>query len=182
MREQGRGGEATILDVLRSDQAQIGKLFDQYMKSMGDTQLEKEELAQTICEAVTIHRKVEEEVLYPEIRKANDVLATALKQADLDISRRIVDIRENATDPAQRDRALMRLLDVVGRRAKAREQVVFPFVQWRFPADTMRRLAAEWARRSLQLRRAARSFVGSVMRGPAMHASVMRSSQRQQGA
>ena len=154
---------ATIIDVLRADQAQIGRLFEEYLKAMGDSPMEKQELAQTICEAVTIHRKVEEEVLYPEIRKANDVLASALAQADIDISRRIADIRENATDEVQRDSALVQLIGLVHRRAKAREQVVFPFVQWRVPEETMRRLAAECARRSLRLRRAAHSLMGSVM-------------------
>lgn len=145
---------ATLVDVLRADQALIGKLFQQYRDAAKDSELERQELAHTICAAVTYHRKAEREILYPEIRRASAILASALEYADLEVSRCIADVRANSANNRRRGLALMRLYDLSQRGMQTHESIVFPFVQWRLPAASMPRLATECARCLARLRHA----------------------------
>ena len=70
------------IQLLRSDHAEVSALFAKYDK--GGSRLSPEEkraLAEKICEALTVHAKIEEEIFYPacddSVRKAEDLLAEA---------------------------------------------------------------------------------------------------------
>lgn len=140
-------GATTLVDVLRADQELIGRLFQQYLDAIKDSSLERQELAQTICDAVTRHRKAEQEILYPEIRKASATLADAIEFTDLEISRWIAYVRANPADDRRLGLSLARLFDLSQRRMQTRESIVFPFILWRLPGASMPRLAGECARR-----------------------------------
>lgn len=159
---QAAGGATdvtTVVDVLRADQELIGRLFQQYLDAIKDSSLEREELAKTICDAVTRHRKAEQEILYPEIRKASATLANAIEFADLEISRCIAHVHANPADDQRRDLALARLFDLSQRRMQTRESIVFPFILWRLPGASMPRLTGECARRLKPAWRAAGAAV-----------------------
>jgi hemerythrin superfamily protein len=61
-----RAPEATAL--LRADHQAVQKLFDQFEKTRSEDR--KGTLAQQICEELTIHARIEEEIFYPAAREA----------------------------------------------------------------------------------------------------------------
>ncbi len=76
-----RPGAAYALTLLRKDHAEVTALFDKYekgMKRMDDAK--KTELALQICDMLTVHARIEEEIFYPacqEIEGLEDILAEA---------------------------------------------------------------------------------------------------------
>lgn len=66
------------LDVLTKDHAAVDKLFRRYARSP-DSQTRAEIVAQ-ICDALTLHAHIEEQIFYPEVRgaiEADDLLDEA---------------------------------------------------------------------------------------------------------
>ncbi|MDQ6707402.1 MAG: hemerythrin domain-containing protein [Acidobacteriota bacterium] len=59
--------DATTL--LHKDHEAVSGLFDQYEKARSATK--KFELVQQICEELTVHAQIEEEIFYPAVRKAS---------------------------------------------------------------------------------------------------------------
>ena len=73
-----RGAEAVdALRLLRSQHEEVSALFEEFEKSPD----EKEALAEQICEALTAHATIEEEIFYPAVREgvedAEDLIAEA---------------------------------------------------------------------------------------------------------
>ncbi|HUL10177.1 MAG TPA: hemerythrin domain-containing protein [Candidatus Acidoferrum sp.] len=69
------------LRLLRSDHEEVSALFRKYEKGTRLGAEEKRALAERICDALTIHAKIEEEIFYPAcdeaVQKAEDLLAEA---------------------------------------------------------------------------------------------------------
>jgi hypothetical protein len=70
------------LTLLRSDHEEVSALFDKYEK--GKSRLDanrKKALSEEICQALTVHAQIEEEIFYPacheQVDKAEDLLAEA---------------------------------------------------------------------------------------------------------
>lgn len=66
------------LDLLEQDHREVEQMFDEFDELEGDEG--KEELAQKICMALTVHAQIEEEIFYPAARKAtgdNDLIDEA---------------------------------------------------------------------------------------------------------
>jgi len=83
MTARAAASDATIL--LARDHAQVKKLFKQYEKlasGQADSQ-ERGELAQQICQALTVHATVEEEIFYPAAREAG-VKSDLLDEAEVE--------------------------------------------------------------------------------------------------
>ena len=68
-REIRRSKAANALDLLEQDHRQVERLLDEFDEIEGDNE-KKDELAQKICIEVTVHVQIEEEIFYPEARKA----------------------------------------------------------------------------------------------------------------
>jgi hemerythrin superfamily protein len=54
--------------LLDSDHQQVEKMFADYQSASDET--EKSRLAQAICQALTVHATIEEEIFYPAFRSA----------------------------------------------------------------------------------------------------------------
>ena len=59
---------ADATTLLRRDHEAVSALFEQYEKARSSAK--KFDLVQEICEELTIHAQVEEEIFYPAVRKA----------------------------------------------------------------------------------------------------------------
>lgn len=60
-------------DLLDADHKAVKKLFKEFeelTESRGNTREKKRRLAQRICQELTVHAQIEEEIFYPAIRKA----------------------------------------------------------------------------------------------------------------
>jgi hemerythrin-like domain-containing protein len=76
--------EKDACDLLDADHRNVKKMFKQYeelMESRGRTAAQKKmDLAQQICQELTVHAQIEEEIFYPALRAAlkdTDMLAEA---------------------------------------------------------------------------------------------------------
>lgn len=54
--------------ILRADHKAVGELFEQYEGARSHNR--KKELVAKICEALTVHAQVEEEIFYPAVKQA----------------------------------------------------------------------------------------------------------------
>jgi hemerythrin superfamily protein len=61
------------IDLLKRDHDDVDKLFSQYEDIKdGDDDADKELLVAQICDALTVHAQIEEEIFYPAARRALD--------------------------------------------------------------------------------------------------------------
>lgn len=58
------------LALLGADHKKVQKLFKDFKKLKTDEALEKTELIKTVCDELTIHARIEEEIFYPAVREA----------------------------------------------------------------------------------------------------------------
>ena len=70
--------QQTAIDILTKDHATVKKLFKKYESLIDNkgSKSEKQEVANSICQELTVHATIEEELFYPRVRKA-------LKEKDL---------------------------------------------------------------------------------------------------
>jgi hemerythrin superfamily protein len=76
----------TALDVLKSDHAEVKKLFKQFESfKKSEDRDGMQQVAQAACKALSIHAQIEEEIFYPALRSAGDA-DDALDEADVEHS------------------------------------------------------------------------------------------------
>jgi hemerythrin superfamily protein len=76
----------TALDLLKADHAEVKKLFNQFEKQKKNEDDEgMEQTVRAICQALSIHAQIEEEIFYPALRAAADA-DDALDEADVEHS------------------------------------------------------------------------------------------------
>jgi hemerythrin superfamily protein len=66
----GNGAKRDAIALLKADHRQVEKWFGQFEKARSADR--KQELAQNICLALTVHAQIEEEIFYPEFLEATD--------------------------------------------------------------------------------------------------------------
>jgi hemerythrin superfamily protein len=79
----GSSGNLDAITLLKSDHRQVEGWFADFAAS--DDPLEKEELAGNICDALTVHAQIEEEIFYPAFLEAvgdEDVYDEAVDEHD----------------------------------------------------------------------------------------------------
>ncbi len=64
------GGQQDAIALLKADHRQVEEWFEQFEKSRLDSK--KSELAQKICQALTVHTMIEEEIFYPAFYEATE--------------------------------------------------------------------------------------------------------------
>jgi acetyl esterase/lipase/hemerythrin superfamily protein len=67
------------LDLLKNDHREVQELFDEFDEI--DDNKKKQQIAQKLCMMLSVHAQMEEEIFYPEVRKAtkdNDLIDEAL--------------------------------------------------------------------------------------------------------
>ena len=66
----GKSRPADAIKLLKDDHRQVRKMFDAFDTT--DDDAKKQELAQQICKALTVHAQIEEEIFYPAAYEALD--------------------------------------------------------------------------------------------------------------
>jgi hemerythrin superfamily protein len=80
-RPASRAKTQNALSLLKEDHAKVSSLFDKFAKWDGRT--DKKALAHQICDDLTVHAAVEEQIFYPAVRDAiND--PELVKEADVE--------------------------------------------------------------------------------------------------
>ncbi|MDQ6620786.1 MAG: hemerythrin domain-containing protein [Pseudomonadota bacterium] len=71
-RQQNASAAPDAITLLIQDHDEVKKMFKEYERLGDSAQASKQELAEQICEALTIHTQIEEEIFYPALREALD--------------------------------------------------------------------------------------------------------------
>jgi hemerythrin superfamily protein len=67
--QRSRKSEAmSALDLLEHDHREVEQMFDKFGEV--DDDKKKQEIARELCMMLTVHARIEEEIFYPEVRKA----------------------------------------------------------------------------------------------------------------
>jgi hemerythrin superfamily protein len=134
----------------------------------------KRAIAETLCTALEIHAKLEEEIFYPAMRSVDPDLIEESYSEHGEMKRLINEL--HAMRPADRayDMTLMQLMRVVITHVALEETKVFPDAERVLGDDRLAELGAEMARRRMQLvaPRAGEITVNSMKTFPAATAAL----------
>ncbi len=126
-----KSAPSDAIEMLMSDHKAVKALFKQYDKLVagdGDTD-EKQAIAQQICQALTVHAQVEEELFYPAAREVLGDDEDLVDEADVEHSTAkdlIAQIEGSSPDEALYDAQVKVLGEYIDHHVKEEEGEMFP--------------------------------------------------------
>jgi hemerythrin superfamily protein len=143
------------ISLLTEDHAEVKKMFKEFekMKEEEDNEDEKAELVARICEALTVHAQIEEEIFYPAVREALDEDAQdVMDEADVEHASAkdlIAQLEESEPGDDHYDAKVTVLGEMINHHVKEEEGQMFP--QAKKAKVDMDALGAELMQRKEQL-------------------------------
>jgi iron-sulfur cluster repair protein YtfE (RIC family) len=119
-------------ELLDADHLAVKHLFVQYARlAITDPERSKPraQLAQRICDELTVHAQIEEEILYPALRDARPDAAPLLDEAEMEhghVKDLVARIRAHATADAELDTLVAELARSVEHHVKEERDQLFP--------------------------------------------------------
>jgi hemerythrin superfamily protein len=112
--------------LLKADHQEVSAMFERFEKSRQDRV--KAELASRICDALTIHAKIEEEIFYPAVREAidDDDLMDEANVEHASLKMLIGQIQSRRPDSEMFDAKVTVLGEYVKHHVKEEQQEMFP--------------------------------------------------------
>jgi len=127
-RSSRRRTTKTALDVLKSDHAEVTKLFKQFQRfSKAEDPEGMQDVAQAVCKALGIHAEIEESIFYPALRNSAGADAP-LDEADVEHShiKELVAQLESSNPGEELFEARMKVLsEYVAHHVKEEESTLF---------------------------------------------------------
>ena len=117
----------SAIDLLEEDHRQVEEWFDEYDELKKDDD-RKAELAQKICLALKVHAQIEEEIFYPQARKAtedNDLIDEAVVE-HATVKNLIAEIESMEVGEDLYDAKIRVLGEMVKQHIKEEEEELFP--------------------------------------------------------
>ena len=128
-----RAGKKDVLSLLRQDHEAVTELFEQYERGHARMSPDRRQsIVQTICQELTIHAQIEEEIFYPavaeQVKGAEDLVAEA--QVEHEGMKRLVGELEAAEpDEELYDAKVSVLGEYVKHHVKEEQNEIFPRVR-----------------------------------------------------
>lgn len=147
--------EATA--ILRADHKLVSELFDAFKAA--PSRPEKRRLAERICQELTVHTQIEEEIFYPAVKAAlrNKTLVPQARVEHDSLKVLVKDIMHIEADDELFDARVMVLAEYVRHHVKEEQNRIFPEV---LSSDLdLGALGARLQQRKLELQRAADGLV-----------------------
>ena len=124
-----RAASEDALALLRADHDAVLALFDKYESARRKEQ--KQKLAEQICMELTIHATIEEEIFYPELRRAKPVksIDDILDEADVEhdgAKKLIAEIEGSSVDDEKFDARIKVLSEYIKHHVKEEYRCAFP--------------------------------------------------------
>ena len=113
-----------ITKVLRDDHARIKRLF-----LRASQEPENLEIALDVCDELTIHSTIEEEVVYPALRQLNAGLADEAEDDHEEAKELIAEIEDLDPDDPAVDAMLLQLKRSVLAHVEREEKAIFPVLE-----------------------------------------------------
>jgi hemerythrin superfamily protein len=127
-RKQEKGGSQDAIQLLRKDHEDVNRMFEEFEKADEDR---KFELAADICQALTVHATIEEEIFYPQVREvidAEDMMIEA--EIEHDSARHLIEkIQEGEVDEVQLSAMIKVLQEYVNHHVNEEQRRMFPRVR-----------------------------------------------------
>ena len=139
--------EATAM--LRADHALVSKLFEQYEKS--ESTAKKRSLVDQICQELTVHTELEEEIFYPAVQRAleDHELVPEAEVEHASIKSLIEQVKTGEPGTDEFDAKVKVMAEYVKHHVKEEHTQMFP--KARKSRINMRELGAEMAARKAAL-------------------------------
>jgi hypothetical protein len=140
------------LDLLRSEYTSIWNLCELYRSGLEDDSRDhRTKVAHNLCHMISICSVIEQEVLYPEVRKIDEEFVFDLLLVHDEINASIMEIRTLTPEDMDYDLEVLRLIDIVQSHLREGERRLLPLIERDIPAARLRPLAADFVRRRLLL-------------------------------
>ena len=133
-RTKAASGRIDSFAKLKADHAAVKKLFDQFERSKDNmSDAEKNALADQVCQELTVHAQIEEEIFYPAVREvADDELNELLDEAEVEhagVKELIAQLEDASPKDELYDAKVTVLGEQVKHHADAEEKEMFPKVK-----------------------------------------------------
>ncbi|MDB5892359.1 MAG: hemerythrin hhE cation binding protein [Polaromonas sp.] len=147
------------VDLLDADHKAVKKMFIDYNALCDDEAAvqAKRELAEKICQALTVHAQIEEEIFYPKVREAvgDDALVDEAEEEHAEAKAMIALIQEMDAGDDAYDATVKQLGEAIDHHVlEEREQM---FLQARYAPLDLKTLAVPLFNRKNQLKKAAQA-------------------------
>jgi hemerythrin superfamily protein len=127
-KKQQEDGGVDALQLLKQDHDEVRKMFDEFESADEDR---KFELAAEICQSLTIHAAIEEEIFYPQVREAidaEDLMAEA--EIEHETAKMLIErIQEGEVDEIQLTAMVKVLSEYVNHHVSEEQRKLFPRVR-----------------------------------------------------
>jgi len=141
---------ASATSMIRADHTHVVSTFHQFRAETPHRR--KEAIVETVCLALDVHTKIEEEIFYPALREVapeNDALEKSVPEHD-EIRRLVARLREMRAGNPDYDRTFMELMREVMHHVADEETILLPLAEQRL-ADRLGELGAQMTKRRLEL-------------------------------
>lgn len=127
-RKQDKGGSQDAIQLLRKDHEEVNRMFEEFEKADEDR---KFELAADICQALTVHTTIEEEIFYPQVREAIDAEDMMIEaEIEHDSAKHLIEkIQEGEVDEVQLSAMIKVLQEYVNHHINEEQRRMFPRVR-----------------------------------------------------
>jgi hypothetical protein len=132
-RRRSDSKKVLALTLLKADHDEVKDLFDKYEKGKDKMSAsQKQALATTICQMLTIHTTIEEEIFYPAVREQMDDMEDLLDEANVEhqsAKELISQIEGMSPDDELYDAKVKVLGEYVKHHVKEEQNELFPEVR-----------------------------------------------------
>lgn len=127
-KKQGKGGGMDAITLLKKDHDDVNRMFEEFESADEDR---KFELAAEICQALTVHATIEEEIFYPRAREAIDAEDLMLEaEVEHDSAKHLIErIQEGEVDETELSAMIKVLQEYVGHHINEEQRKMFPRVK-----------------------------------------------------
>ena len=123
---QDKGQDA--IQLLRQDHDEVRKMFEEFESADEDR---KFELAAEICQALTVHATIEEEIFYPQVREAIDA-EDLMSEAEIEhdtVKHLIERVQAGEVDEIQLSAMIKVMQEYVNHHVNEEQRKIFPRVR-----------------------------------------------------
>lgn len=142
------------LKLLRQDHETVSALFDRYEKLVKrGTDAQKNDIAREVCNELSIHARIEEEIFYPALRNQGAEIDALLNEADVEhasIKDLVTQLQKSEAHDETFDAKMKVLSEYVKHHVKEEQAEIFPAA--RDSNLDLRVLGAELAARKAELK------------------------------
>lgn len=132
-----------VINYLKNDHDVVLKLFEQLESTRGSSSKKREKLLDQLVEEVTLHTKVEEQILYPAMKEEDKNLALESYEAHHVVSCILDELKELPVTSEEWLPKLVTLKKIFIQHVNEEVKKLFPLVKKTFDPDQRKKMTEE---------------------------------------